>query len=927
MNLATDCKLLFESAPGLFLVLLPDLTIQAMTDDYAAATMTTREQILGRNLFDVFPDNPEDQNADGVSNLRASLNSVLKNKATHTMAIQKYDIRRPDGTFEERYWSPVNKPVFKDGSIAYIIHRVEDVTNFVRLQKEVDAKKKVTDELQARSLEMELEIFNRSQELKKLNATLEQTVEERTEQLKNSYKDIADYKLALDASSIISITDADGIILQVNDNFCKISKYSSLEIIGKDHSMFNSGYHSNAFMQDLRDTIANGVIWMGEIRNVAKDGTYHWLYTTIVPFLDHQGKPYKYLAIRSDITDRKNAYEALRASEVRYRNLYENSLVALFTTDLTTSRIVQVNEIGVRLLGYSSKAEVVNILNGVDFYVRPEERNKTVEALLRDGVITNSLLEMRRKDGTHFWVNSFVKLNDDKTLAQTALVDVTGQVQAYEALRLSEAKYRGIYDNTVVAMFTAEMDTRKIIDTNDVGWQLLGYTSKQEFIDFYDPKVHLPDLSVRDQNIAVLLEKGQMNNGIQRMQKLDGTCIWVKVFSKLDKTNFTAQTVLIDITPQISAYEQLKKSEENYRNLFENSLVAVFIADVVTQMPIDVNETAALLMGYTSKADLLENYSHNLHFGDPADVEKLYHEIVETGYITNRELKLKKRDGTNFWAMASITLNSDKTQAHCVITDITPQIHNQEILEARVKERTLELTESLNRELLMNELKSRFIATASHEFRTPLTTILFSTNLLETYISKNEPDKCTKHLNRIKSIINDLTQILTDFLSLEKLESGNVTTVTGPVDIKELSTATLEEVAHTFTNGTNIIYGHEGNSMVIVDRNILHNILLNLLSNACKYSKPGAPINLATTNRAGNLVIKVADQGIGIPAADQPHIFTHFFRATNVNTIQGTGLGLNIVKKYVELLSGTIGFTSEESIGTTFTVEIPVLIN
>ena len=132
-------RLLFESTLGLYLVLKPDLTIVAVSDAYLNATMTKREDIVGRGLFDVFPDNPDDPAANGVSNLRASLERVLRNRTSDAMAVQKYDIRRPDsegGGFTERYWSPVNSPVLNGGGeVLYILHRVEDVTDFVRLKQ------------------------------------------------------------------------------------------------------------------------------------------------------------------------------------------------------------------------------------------------------------------------------------------------------------------------------------------------------------------------------------------------------------------------------------------------------------------------------------------------------------------------------------------------------------------------------------------------------------------------------------------------------------------------------------------------------------------------------------------------------------------------------------------------------------------------
>lgn len=172
----SDFRRLFESAPGLYLVLKPDLTIVAVSDAYLKATLTVRENILGRGIFDVFPDNPDDPQATGVANLRASLVRVLNTKAPDTMAVQKYDIRRPaaeGGGFEERYWSPVNSPVLDDeGKLAYIIHRVEDVTEFVRLKQQGIEQSNLARELRKRADQMEVEVFLRAQELQQANEKL-----------------------------------------------------------------------------------------------------------------------------------------------------------------------------------------------------------------------------------------------------------------------------------------------------------------------------------------------------------------------------------------------------------------------------------------------------------------------------------------------------------------------------------------------------------------------------------------------------------------------------------------------------------------------------------------------------------------------------------------------------------------------------------
>lgn len=168
---------LFESIPGLYIVYSLDFVIVGGSDAYFRATMTKREEVVGRDLFEVFPDNPDDPNANGVRNLRASLESVLKHRQPHTMAVQKYNIRRPSsegGGFEERYWTSTNSPVFdENGEMTHIIHRAEDVTEFVRMQQQRNEQRQLNQSLQTRTEQMEMEIYARAQELKQVNEQLQ----------------------------------------------------------------------------------------------------------------------------------------------------------------------------------------------------------------------------------------------------------------------------------------------------------------------------------------------------------------------------------------------------------------------------------------------------------------------------------------------------------------------------------------------------------------------------------------------------------------------------------------------------------------------------------------------------------------------------------------------------------------------------------
>jgi signal transduction histidine kinase len=266
-------------------------------------------------------------------------------------------------------------------------------------------------------------------------------------------------------------------------------------------------------------------------------------------------------------------------------------------------------------------------------------------------------------------------------------------------------------------------------------------------------------------------------------------------------------------------------------------------------------------------------------------------------------------------------------------------------LEARVAERTQELAEAirklehtnrslqeaeqevrkaLQKERELNELKSRFVTIASHEFRTPLSTVLSSASLIGKYKLSEEDDKRQKHVDRIKSAVSNLTTILNDFLSISRIEEGKIYNVPSTFDLVALITEIREELQGFLKAGQTIDYQHSGSETeVYLDKQLLKNSLFNLLSNASKYSAEGRRIIMRSTINEQGTSLTVQDQGIGIPEADQAHLFTPFFRAHNVTNIQGTGLGLNIVKKYIDIMNGSLHFKSVLDAGSTFTISFP----
>jgi signal transduction histidine kinase len=235
----------------------------------------------------------------------------------------------------------------------------------------------------------------------------------------------------------------------------------------------------------------------------------------------------------------------------------------------------------------------------------------------------------------------------------------------------------------------------------------------------------------------------------------------------------------------------------------------------------------------------------------------------------------------------------------------------------------LELTESLEREQTMNDMKSYFISVASHEFRTPLSVIMSSMSLIEAYNKDEQEEKRNKHIGRIKTTVRSLVGILDDFLSLEKLEQGKEEIKRETFDLYHFSGEIVEDLKSLLKPGQRIDFSHAGEKEIVQDKKILKNVLLNLLSNAIKYSEENKEIKFVVEVSRNLVSIQVKDNGIGIPEKEQEKLFSKFFRATNAVNIQGTGLGLNIVKKYVELLGGIISFVSRPGEGTTFSIAFP----
>lgn len=401
----------------------------------------------------------------------------------------------------------------------------------------------------------------------------------------------------------------------------------------------------------------------------------------------------------------------------------------------------------------------------------------------------------------------------------------------------------------------------------------------------------------------------------------------------------------------------LLREQEKFQAIFQNASLGILVINSKGKIVL-ANDFLLSQFGYNDVDEIvgkqLEILIPSRYKDRHTHDRKEYAAHPETRPMgIGRDLFGLKKDGSEI--MVEISLSSyssdDEVFSIAFISDISARVETQnklqeqrialaemnkkmealnEELERKVKARTAklqetmekletskeELSKALNKEKDLGDMKTAFVSMASHEFRTPLSTILSSASLLAKYKLEEEQPKRDKHIQRIKSSVINLNNILNEFLSLRKIEDGKVHAQPEEFDLVELIQSQIAEMSEIFKEGQEVKYHFEGEKNVMLDMVLFKNILINLLSNAAKFSGENKTIFISTHKTANQLKFSIKDEGIGISEKDQMHLCQIFFRASNATNVPGTGLGLHIVARYVEMMNGTIEIKSELNKGT-----------
>ncbi|MGJ5675328.1 MAG: PAS domain S-box protein [Nostochopsis sp.] len=658
------------------------------------------------------------------------------------------------------------------------------------------------------------------------------------------------------------------------------------------------------------------------------DQTYRWHLSRAVPQRDQDGKILHWFATNTDIHDLKLAESELRQTQVILQAILDNSPAIISVLD-TQNRYLLINSEYEKV--FQLTQEEVRSRSIYEIFPRDIANNFAVNNhnVFISGTATEVEEIIPQNNGLHTYLSIKFPLKDPSDVPYAICsisTDITERKRTEQSLRLRDRAIAASSNGIVIS--DARLPNLPMIYANPAFGHITGYSPEDvigrncsflQGIDTNQPEI---------QEIRNAIKQAKNCTVMLRNYRRDGTLFWneLNISPVFDADGKCTHYVGIqnDITERKQAEMALLMSQQRLQHLVSATPAVIYTCKSDGDYEITfMSDNVTAMLDYQAW-EFLEHssfWSDRIHPEDKSYVFREMANLLDQGECI-REYRFLHKDGKYRWVYDQAKLVRDNTGNSVEIVGYWVDITKSKQLEQ-------DLRAALEKEKELNELKSRFITITSHEFRTPLTTILSSSELLEYYHHKWTEEKRLSHIHRIQTSVKHMTDMLNDVLVIGKAEAGRLDFKPISLDLVEYCRDLLQELQQdddTEDETENAIAFHcEYESMhCCVDKNLLGHILRNLLTNAIKYSFNGSIIKFTLTEQKSKILFEIKDQGIGIPQEDLPLLFDSFHRAANVGNIPGTGLGLSIVQKCVDLHQGKIFVESNVGVGTTFTVILPL---